>query len=102
MIRVKMELGIETPIVLSDSTDEDEFPDVSPFRKPSPSSDLPSFVTHSPSRREQTNPLPLASSLPTSILQCLLKLASMPGRKNILKKLDYNKLKILEVNYLLL
>ena len=51
-------------------------------------------------------PLPFKSfsSVPSkftlSIVQCLRTLASMPGRENILKKLDYNTLRIEKVNFL--
>jgi len=100
MVRVKTEPSINTTIVLFDSTDEDKFLDPSPLQKPSPSLDISPFVTSSPSRPDRLSPQRPSSVVPTSILQFLCKLASMLGRKNILKKLDYNKLKILEVSYL--
>jgi hypothetical protein len=43
-------------------------------------------------------PSPAKSSI--FILQCLCTLVSMHGRKNILKKLDYDTLQIEEVNFL--
>jgi hypothetical protein len=61
---------------------------------------FPSNVTPSPSPS-----IPSTSSIPTSkppqtIVQCLRLLGSMPGSKNVLKKLDYDKIKIQEVHHL--
>jgi hypothetical protein len=60
-----------------------------------------SFVTPSPSPFVPSTPsVPSTSEPPQTIVQCLRRLGSMPGCKNVLKKLDYDKFKIQEVNHL--
>jgi hypothetical protein len=96
LVKVKIEPGIQTFIHLSDSSDGEDPPLSTPIHKPSPSSLPSSFVTPA-----KVSPLPPSpANPPLSILQCLRTLASMPGSKNILKKLDYDTLHIMEVNFL--
>ena len=95
LVEVKIEPGIHSVIHLSDSSDGDEPPVSTPVHKPSPSSLRSTFLS-SP----LVSPLPPSlSNPPISIVQCLRSLASMPGSKNILKKLDYNSLRIEEVEF---
>jgi hypothetical protein len=44
--------------------------------------------------------VPPTSKPPLPIVQCLHRLGSMPGSKNVLKKLNYDKIRIEEVNHL--
>jgi hypothetical protein len=95
-VRVKIEPGIHTVIHLSDSFDGDD-----PVHSAHPVEPSSSSLRPPPVTPPLSSPLPPSSSTSTlSIVQCLRTLASMPGRKNILKKLDYNTLCIEEVNFL--
>jgi hypothetical protein len=100
VINVKTEPGLDNVIDLSDSSSEDvpvhkvvvddstHLFLFSSYVTPSPSSSVPS--THS-----------VPTSIPTQpIVQCLHRLVSMPGSKNVLKKINYDKIKIQEVNHL--
>ena len=96
LVRVKIEPGIHTVIHFSDSSNGYEPPVSTPIQKPSPSSLRSTIIT-----LPLVCPLPPSPTKPlNSIFQCLRTLASMPGRKNILKKLDYDILLIEEVNFL--
>ena len=100
VVKVKIEPGIQTVIHLSDSSEGDEPPLSTPILKPSPSSLNSPFLTPFVGLQPLC-PLPLSPAKPSiSILQCLRSFASMPSRKNILKKLDYDTLQIEEVNFL--
>ena len=94
-VRVNIEPGIHNVIHLSDSSDGDEPVHSAHTVEPSSSPLPPSYVTPS---------FNSSSSVPFQIhpFHCSMfrTLASMPGRKNILKKLDYNTLGIEEVNFL--
>jgi hypothetical protein len=95
-VTVNIEPGIHTVIHLSDSSDGDEPVYSAHEVEPSSSSLRPPSVTP-----PLLSPLPPSNSKPTfSIVQCLRTLSSMPGSKNILKKLDYSTLRIEEVNFL--
>jgi hypothetical protein len=60
-----------------------------------------SYVTPSPSRFVPLTPsVPSTSKPPQTIAQCLHRLGSMPGSKNVFKKINYVKLKIQTVNFL--
>ena len=97
VVKVKLEPSIHTVINLSDSSDGDEPPLSTSIPKPSPSSLRSTFDTP-----PHLSPLSPSSTRPhMSILQCLHTLASMPGRKNILKKIDYDTLQIMDANFLL-
>jgi hypothetical protein len=97
---VKTEPGLDNIIDLSVSSSEDlpthkvlvdDSTHLFPFASnvtPSPSSSVPS--TPSVPTSQPTQP----------IVQCLRRLGSMLGRKNVMKKIDYDKIKIQEVNHL--
>ena len=96
VVKGKIEPSIHTVINLSDSSDGDEPLLSIPIPKQSPSSlrstfDTPPHLCHLP-------PSPARPHM--SILQCLRTLVSMPGMKNILKKIDYDTLQIMDVNFL--
>jgi hypothetical protein len=97
LVKVNIEPGIHTVIHLFDSSDGDEPPVSTTIHNPSPSSLPSTFVTPA-----FVSPLPPSlAKPPISILQCLRTFASMPGRKNIPKKLDYyDTLHIEVVNFL--
>jgi hypothetical protein len=96
LVKIKIEPSIHIVIHPSDSSDGNEPPVSTPIHKPSPSSLSSTFVTPA-----FVSPLPPSPVKPViSILQYLRTLASMPGRKNILKKLDYDTLHIEVVNFL--
>ena len=60
-----------------------------------------SYVTPSPSRSVPLSPsVPSTSKPPQPIGQCLCRLGSMPGSKSVFKKIDYDKVKIQEINHL--
>ena len=100
VVKVTIEHGIQTIVHLSDSFDGDEPLLSTPILKPSPSSFYSPFLTPLVGL-DPLCPLPPSPAKPSiSILQCLCTLASMPGRKNILKNLDYDTLQIEEVNFL--
>ena len=100
-IRVKVEPDIHPVIHLSDSSDGDDPTHSTPMVEPSSSSLCPPSVTPPFVSLGPQCPVPRSPPKSTlSILQCLRTLASMPGRKNILKKLDHNTLHIQEVNFL--
>ena len=101
LVTVKIEPSIHTIINLSDSSYGDEPPISTPILKPSLSFLRSSSATPPLVRIDPLCPLPPSPPKPSiSILQCLCALASMHGRKNILKKLDYDTLQIKEVNFL--
>ena len=101
VISVKTEPDVDNIIDLSDSSTEGvpmqktvvhDSPPLFPsdfYVMPSPSP----FVSLSPS-------VPSMSRPPPPIVQCLRRLCSMPGSKNILKKIEYEKIKIQEVDHL--
>ena len=104
LARVKVDLGAQVIINIFDSSDEDAPTLPTPLVNPSPSlqSPCPSiFLTPSasPIRPSEHN---MSSSLKPFgfIVRALCRLGSMPSSKNVLKKLDYDSLKIQEVNYL--
>jgi hypothetical protein len=103
LINVKTEPGLDNVIDLSDSSSEDgplQHEDVpvhdSPVLFPSPA-----YVTPSPSLYVPSPTSISSTSNPLQpIVQCLCRLGSMLGSKNVLKKLDYDKLQIQLVNHL--
>ena len=100
-VRVKIELGVHTIIHLSASSHGGDLVHSAPAIEPSLSSPRPPSVTPLLVNLNPMCHFPPSSSTPSmSILQCLCTLASMPGQKNIIKKLDYDTLQIQEVNFL--
>ena len=60
-----------------------------------------SYVTPSPSSYVSLSPsVPSTSKPPPPIVQCLRRLCSIPGSKSILKKIDYDNIKIQKINHL--
>jgi hypothetical protein len=102
VISVKTKPGVNNVIDLSDSLNEDV-----PMQKTDVYDSLPLFPSAShvmlcPSRSMSSTILvPSTSKPPQTIVQCLHCLGSMPGSNNVLKKIDYDKLKIQEINHLL-
>jgi hypothetical protein len=103
LISVKTEPCVDNVIDLSDSSSED-VPDQREDVSVHDSTHLfPSaaFVTPSPSLSVPSpTSVPSKSKPPQPIVQCLRRLGSMPGSKNVLKKIDYDKLNIKLVNHL--
>ena len=99
-VRVKIELGIQAVIDLSESS-EDDAPHALPLVRPIPEAQPPLHAPLSPLCTPALKSL-RASSLVQSrcIVHSLRKLTQMPGRKNILKRLDYDKIKTMEVEFL--
>ncbi len=103
LISVKTEPGLDNVVDLSDSSSEDapvQHEDVSVHDSPHlfPSA---AYVTPSPSPSVPSpTSVPSTSKPPLPIVQYLRRLGSMPGSKNVLKKLDYDKIGIQEVNHL--
>ena len=89
-IRVKIEPGIHIVIHISNSSDGDEPVHSTPMVEPSLSPLAP--LCDPPIVRLDPMCLftPFSSKPTLSILHCLRTLASMPDRKNIFKKLDYD------------
>jgi hypothetical protein len=107
LISVKTEPGLDNIIDLSDSSTEDvplqkAVVHDSPPLFPSASNVTPSHSPSMPSSQSvPSSPfVPSTSKPPQPIVQCLRRLRSMPGSKSILKKLDYDTLRIQEVNHL--
>jgi hypothetical protein len=103
LISVKTEPGVDNVVDLSDSSSEDvpvQHEDVPVHDSPLlfPSAD---YVTrsHSLSVPSPTS-IPSTSNLSQPIVQCLRRLGSMPGSKNVLKKLNYDNLQIQVVSHL--
>jgi hypothetical protein len=103
LISVKTEPGVDNVVDLSDSSSEDvpvQHEDVPVYDSPLLFSSA-DYVTrsHSLSIPSPTS-IPSTSNLSQPIVQCLRRLGSMPGSKNVLKKLDYDKLQIQVVSHL--
>ena len=99
-VRVKIEPGVEAVIDLSESS-EDDAPHVPPLVRPILEAQPPLHAPLSPLCTPSLKSL-RASSLVQSrcIVHSLQKLTQMPSRKNILKRLDYDKIKTMEVEFL--
>ena len=107
LISIKTEPDLDNVIDLSDSSTEDVPLPKAVVHDSPPLFPSPAYVTPSPSRSmpsSQSVPstplVPSTSKPPQPIVQCLRRLGSMPGSKSILKKLDYDKIKIQAVNHL--
>jgi hypothetical protein len=92
--RVKIEPCLRVSIDLSDSSDEEERPShPSSAKRPSPSSSRDSRRTTPFLMTSQTTKL-------INILPSLRSLGSMPGSKSVLKKLNYDSIRIEDVDFL--
>jgi hypothetical protein len=101
VISVKTKPGVDDVIDLSDSSNDDVSLQKVVFHDSPPLFPSAFFVTPFPSPSVPlTHSVPSTSKPPQTIVQCLRRLGSMPGCKNVLKKLDYDNLKIQEVNHL--
>ena len=100
-VRVKIEPRVQAIIDLSESSKDDTFhappPLVNPILEAQPPLHAPLFPLCTPALEFLR-----ASSLVQSqcIVQSLRKLTQMPGCKNILKRLDYDKIKTMDVEFL--
>ena len=100
-VRVKIEPGVQAVIDLSESSEDVALHAPAPLVSPIPEAQPPLHTSLSPLCTPALKSLH-ASSLVQSqcIVQSLRKLTQMPGYKNILKRLDYNKIKTMEVEFL--
>ena len=101
VINVKTEPDVDNVIDLSDSLNEDVHVQKVALHDSPPLFPSASYVTPSPSRFVPLSPaVPSTSKPPPPIVQYLRRLGSMPGSKIVFKKIDYDKIKIQEVNHL--
>ena len=100
-VRVKIEPGIQVVIDLSESSEDDAPHAPPPLVSPIPEAQPPLHASLSPLCMPALKSL-RASSLVQSqcIVQSLRKLTQMLGRKNILKRLEYDKIKTMDVEFL--
>ena len=103
VISVKTEPVVDNVIDLSNFLSEDvlvQHEDVSVYDSPHLFPSL-AYVTPFASLFVPPPPsIPSTSKPPQPIVQCLCRLGSMPGSKNVFKKIDYDKLQIQVVNHL--
>ena len=100
-IRVKIETGVQTVIDLSESCEDDAPHASTPLVSPIPEAQPPSHTSPSPLCTPALKSLRASSFVQSQcIIQSLQKLTQMPRHKNILKRLDYNKIKTMEVEFL--
>ena len=101
LVSVKTEPNVDNVVDLSDSSTKDVHVKKVVVHDSPPLFSSDSFVTPSPSRYVPLSPsVPSTSKPPPPIVQCLRRLGSIPGIKSVLKKIDYDKIKIQEVNHL--
>ena len=101
VITAKTEPDVHNVIDLSDSSPEDVPVQTAVVHDSPPFVPSASYVTPSPSISVPLSPTLLSSPKPLQpIVQCLRRLGSMPGSKSVLKKIDYDKIKIQEVIHL--
>ena len=100
VISVKTKHVVDNVIDLSDSLTEDVPMHKVVVHDSPPLFPSSSYVTPSPSSYVPSTPSVPTSKPPQTIVQCLRPLGSMPDSKNVFKKIDYNKIKIQEVNHL--
>ena len=99
VVPIKVEPGLDHVINLSDSSDDDRC--VLPEVDPSPQAPFASPVPLPANFQIPTSALRESSvRQPRSIVDSLCKLANMPGSKNVLKKLDYDSLRIVHAEFL--
>ena len=102
VIIVKTEPDVDNVIDLSDFLTEDEPVQNATFHDSPPLFPSASCVMPPPSRFGPLFPsVPSMSKPPPPIVQCVRRLGVIPGSRSVLKKLDYDKIKIQEVNHLL-
>src|ERR1700737_1150508 len=97
IISVKTEPDVDNVVDLSDSSTEDVSVRKADVHDSPPLFPSSSYVTPSPSCSVPLSPsVPSTSKPPPPIVHCLRRLCSIPGSKSVLKKLDYDKIKIQE------
>ena len=92
----------EHPIIdLSESSQDNALPQPLLSMMPSPFTQYTSPGVFSPSQSKVSQSLPTSTVMQSScIVRSLRKVASMPGRKNILKWLDYDKIQTVNKDFL--
>ena len=101
IISVMTEPVVNNVIDLSDSSTEDVPMQKVVVHDSPPFFPSASYVMHYSSRSMPLSPsVPSTSKPPQPIVQCLCRLGSMPGSKSVLKKIDYDKFKIQDINHL--
>ena len=99
VVPIKVELGLDPVINLSDSSDDDRC--VLPEVDPSPQAPFASLVCLPSDFQIPTSVVPESSvKQPRSIVDLLYRLANMPSSKNVLKKLNYDSLQNVHVEFL--
>ena len=100
-VQFKFELSVQAIINLSKSSEDDAPPPPPPIVSPILGAPPPSYTLLSPLCTPALKSLPASASKQSQcIVQSLRKLIQMLGRKNILKRLDYDKIKAMEVEFL--
>ena len=100
LVPVKIEPGLRHTIDLSQSSDDEHAPLVQPTKQTFKS--VSGYTSSQDSRRSLHSPS-LELGIPKNhknILDSLRKLASMPGSKTILKKINYDAIRIVRVHFL--
>ena len=104
LAKVKVEPGAQLVVDISDSSNEDAPKEPIPIINPSTLSQSPCPFTIPTASASPIRPpddsVPLSFKQSGSIVRALRRLGSMRGKKSILKKLDYDHMKIEEVSYL--
>ena len=98
-VKVKVEFADDDVIELSESSDGD-IPTQTPVEPSHPSQCLSSPCHSSSPRRAFHTPPATQPGASECIVNCLWRLASMPGRKSVLKLLNYSTLKIVYADFL--
>ena len=100
-VRVKIEPGVQAVIDLSQASEDDALHTPPLLVSPIPRAPPPSHTSLSPLSILALKSLRASSLIQSQcIVQSLRKLTQMSSRKNILKRLDYNKIKTMEVEFL--
>ena len=100
-VQVKIELGVQVVIDLLESSKNDAPYAPAPLVSPIPETQPPSHTSLSPLCTPTMKSLRASSLLQSQcIVQSLRKLTQMSSHKNILKRLDYNQIKTMEVEFL--
>ena len=99
VVPIKVELGLDPIINLSDSSDDERC--VLPKVDPSPQVPSASPVPLPSDLQIPSSEVPESSvKQPCSIIESLRRLANMPSSKNVLKKLDYDSLQTVHAKFL--
>ena len=100
-VRAKVEPAEHSIIELSESSEDDALPQPSQPKKPSSFTQYTSPGVSFPCQPRVSQSLSASIAIQSScIVQSLHKVASMPVRKNILKRLDYDSIKTVNVDFL--